>query len=424
MRIVALCGFAWEPKGTVRARAFPILHELANRGHQVTLLTIPYDNPQLSGVESVRDGVFMRALPLDSNFSKVLELPLRAIREIEALRPDVVHIFKPKGYAGAVATLLLGKRRLPVTIDCDDWEGWGGWNEAKQYPYLIKEYIDLQEKWLIRRADALTVASRVLRDRALRIGQRASQIFYAPNGVTGSQLEQLGEIAEMAPSQLKQELGLAGRQLILYAGHFEPPDEILFFCRSVVASLRAGAQLAFVGDGEEMPKVRQFFAALPDLPVRYFGRLPYEKYLRVIGAADVACFPYPDAPVYRAKCSARIIDYMACAKPVVTTNVGQNPEYIISGESGVLVDPHDEEKLSLALTSLMANADLRSTIGAHARKRISQLFTWNGGPVQECEQSYRAARHSFQSRRRSALATEVEPEKLDERSSNHHPTSL
>ena len=116
MRIVALCGFAWEPKGTVRARAFPMLQELARRGHQVTLLTIPYDNPKLSGAEFVQEGVPVRAIPLDAGFSKRIELPFRAVREIALLKPDVVHIFKPKGYAGAAAWLLI-RQGNPAGLD-------------------------------------------------------------------------------------------------------------------------------------------------------------------------------------------------------------------------------------------------------------------------------------------------------------------
>ena len=151
-----------------------------------------------------------------------------------------------------------------------------------------------------------------------------------------------------------------------------------------------------------MPKVRDFFAGHTDLAIHYFGRLPYEKYLRVIGAADITCFPYPDTPVYRAKCSARIIDYMACGKPVVTTNVGQNPEYIVSGESGMLVDPLDPQELSAALLALLGDPGRRHSLGSNARERISRYFVWDGEPVEQCEQAYQVAIASRGSRSNGA----------------------
>jgi glycosyltransferase involved in cell wall biosynthesis len=391
MRIVALSGFAWEPKGTARARAFPLLLELANRGHQVTLLTVPYDNPGLSGTEFVQEGITVRGVSLDFRMVKWCELPLRIAREIEALQPTIVHIFKPKGYAGAVAWLLLRRGRVPVCVDCDDWEGWGGWNELKRYPYLVKEYIDWQERDLTYRAHSLTVASRILFHRAVQMGRAESCTFYAPNGVSRSQLEQLDRIAAAESADFKRLLGLSQNTVIMYAGHFEPVDDILFFCRAVRPALASGATLVFVGEGKELPKVKQYFMQFPGSNIHYFGRLVYDKYLSVVGAADVACFPYPDTPVYRAKCSARIIDYMACGKPVLTTDVGQNAEYIVSGESGILVNPGAEEELSSAIMTLLGDESLRRRMGRAARERISRHFVWDRTPVEECEQAYQAA---------------------------------
>jgi glycosyltransferase involved in cell wall biosynthesis len=201
----------------------------------------------------------------------------------------------------------------------------------------------------------------------------------------------LGGIAAADTIEFKRELGLSTNPLILYAGHFEPTDDILFFCRGVTPALAAGATLALVGDGKEMSKVKDYFAAHPSFDIRYFGRLPYDKYLQVVGAADITCFPYPDTPVYRAKCSARIIDYMACGKPVVTSNVGQNPEYIVTGENGILVNPNDEAEFSSALAMLLNDQPLRRRLGLAARERIRRHFVWDGKPVEECEQAYEVA---------------------------------
>lgn len=57
MKILYLAGFAWEPKGTVRSRAFPLAVEMVRRGHEVTLLIAPYDNPAYSGQRFSSHGV-------------------------------------------------------------------------------------------------------------------------------------------------------------------------------------------------------------------------------------------------------------------------------------------------------------------------------------------------------------------------------
>ncbi len=57
MRIAFVSGFAWEPKGTARARAFPLAVELVNRGHEVAIFVTPYDNPSESGQKRQLEGV-------------------------------------------------------------------------------------------------------------------------------------------------------------------------------------------------------------------------------------------------------------------------------------------------------------------------------------------------------------------------------
>src|SRR6266478_5269377 len=183
MRIAFVCGFAWEPKGTARARAFPLAVELAGKGHEVTIFLVPYDNPSDSGQKREAGGV--RIVNVDVGEKPGLRhVPLlvkRLCAAIHRYSPEVVHAFKPKGYAGATCTWLLAKGCRSVVVDCDDWEGWGGWNDWKKYPWIVKEYIDLQEKWLIRRAPVVTTASRALQERVIKLRESSKGVFYIPN---------------------------------------------------------------------------------------------------------------------------------------------------------------------------------------------------------------------------------------------------
>jgi glycosyltransferase involved in cell wall biosynthesis len=391
MRIAAVAGFAWEPKGTVKARAFPMLASLVRRGHEVILITIPYDNPSMSGMEFAREGVEVVGLRLSAGPWKLFSAPHQAIKKIEAWSPDVVHVFKPKGYSGAIANLLLRRGQFPVCVDLDDWEGWGGWNEVKAYPWLVKEYIDRQERSLTARAHSVTAASRVLEKRALYSGQSGDRLFYVPNCVTRLHFDQLG-IAAASRRGAKERFGIpVNRGTILYAGHFEPADDVRFFCRAVKPALEFGAALILVGHGEELPTVREFFSSNPSLDVRYLGSLPSEQYLQALAAADITCFPYPDTPIYRAKCSARILDYLGAGTAVVTTNIGQNPEYIVNGVGGLLCPPGDEAAFSAALLLVLRDPALRETLGRAARQKIGEHFVWEDEAVSVCETAYEMA---------------------------------
>jgi len=57
MHVVYLAPFAYAPKATVSARMMPMAAALVRRGHRVTILIPPYDNPAESGRLWVHEGV-------------------------------------------------------------------------------------------------------------------------------------------------------------------------------------------------------------------------------------------------------------------------------------------------------------------------------------------------------------------------------
>ena len=391
MNLTYVCGFAWEPKGTVRARAFPLAEEMVRRGHDVTLIIAPYDNLADSGREFEANGVQVVNLKIANGAPATLaKVPGDLVRTIQRSNPDLVHVFKPKGFAGMAASWLLLKNQRPVIIDCDDWEGWGGWNELKDYPWAMKEFIDLQERWLIRKAAAVTVASNALRDRAAELRMNPREIYYLPNGPTSKQLELSERMLRGSAADYKKRLGFSEIPTVLYAGHFDPADDVMFFCRAMAkVAAKHAISIAFAGNGPELGKVRSFAADHPQLKARFFEGMRYENYAELVCAADVCAFPYPDTQVYRAKCSARIIDYMLYAKPIVSTSVGQNAEYIINENSGLLTRAGDQIEFEQALARLIEDAALRQRLGANARARLLERFLWRGAAGDTCENAYR-----------------------------------
>jgi glycosyltransferase involved in cell wall biosynthesis len=392
MRIAFVCGFAWEPKGTVRARAFPLGAELVKRGHEVTMFLVPYDNPAESGKEYTSNGVRIVNVQVSKTpgLRHVPGTVRRLCSAVQSCSADVVHVFKPKGYAGAAGSLLLMKGRRSLVLDCDDWEGWGGWNDVKSYPWLAKEYIDRQEKWLIRRAPGVTAASRVLERRAAELRGSSEGVFYIPNCGASRDLDTASQAAPSNPRDgSKHSFGLPDGPAIFYGGQFDAADDIMFFCRTAErAARRFGATIVFAGEGPQLSDVQNFFTQRQGVAVRFFPRLPYPQFLQLVAAADVAAFPFPDTPIYRAKCSARIVDYMSMGKAVVTTAVGQNTDYIEDGVSGILAPPGDEAGFGRELERLLADRQLRSRLGQNARQRIHAAFSWNGPPADHCLAAY------------------------------------
>lgn len=117
MKIVFLAPFGIRPKGTLIARMLPLAAEVQARGHQVTIIAPPYTNPEDSGlVETVRGVRLVNIHLAPKGVIGTLQMAWRMLRGAMAEKPDLIHLFKPKGYGGVAAMLLLWLRRCGVQL--------------------------------------------------------------------------------------------------------------------------------------------------------------------------------------------------------------------------------------------------------------------------------------------------------------------
>ncbi len=351
----------------------------------------PYDNLKYSGRQWMNEGVQVSNVTVGSSPLSYPQALASLVRSVDSYNPDLIHIFKPKGFAGAAGTYLLLKSKYPIALDCDDWEGWGGWNEGKPYPWIVKEYIDRQEHWMMRAAPVVTVASRALQARVSKVRKNGSDVYYVPNCAAAQGNLAAQQFARSRPqAETRRAFGLSGSLFIFYSGHFERSEDASFFCQSAAEVARQNnASIVFVGEGPFLPIIRQFFVSPARAKAYFFPRLDYSRFVQLISACDVTAFPYPDDGVHRAKCSARILDYMAMEKPVLTSDLGENREYIVDGESGFLTAPGNEREFAEKLDVLLKNPGLRARMGKCAAERVREKFQWKGHPLQQCLAAYR-----------------------------------
>lgn len=373
MNIVMLGSFAMSPKGTVAQRALPLARALARRGHRVTLLVPPYDNPREAGRVSMDGGV--RVEGLVSRLGMAGWVPA-LVRRALAFRPDVVHAFKPVGPTG-VATLLLA-HRVPVVLDLDDWEGWRGFAGTPGTPAAIAAVLELQERVVPRVARQLTVASRALRHRELRRGRSSATIHYLPNCVDPA------TIADDPPSRdavnaFRVLAGAGERPIVLYLGHV-PPVNDLDLAAAALAPLAEGGhdfRWVLVGDGPGLATLRARLPLALDERTRFVGRVERAMLRAAFAASRLELVPARDTPINRAKCAMKVVDALAAGLPVVAPAVGQHREYIVHGLTGLLTPVGDQRALTEAVRRLLDDPALAARLGAAAAERMRQAYTWD-----------------------------------------------
>lgn len=87
-----------------------------------------------------------------------------------------------------------------------------------------------------------------------------------------------------------------------------------------------------------------------------------------IQSFDVGIMPLPDEPWERGKCGYKLIQYMACGKPVIASPVGVNKGIVENGVNGYLVSSEDE--WVEAFTNLYNYPDMAVNIGRQNRSKV------------------------------------------------------
>jgi glycosyltransferase involved in cell wall biosynthesis len=376
MNIVFLAPFGIRPKGTVIARMLPLAAALQELGHRVTIIAPPYTNPEDAGRDEVLRGVLLRNVRLGPG-GRALSAPAvawRMYRAAMAEQPDLVHLFKPKGYGGLAALLLRClQRKLPLWVDTDDWEGKGGMNELHSYSSLEKRIYAWQERSLLALADGVTVASRALEDLVRRLGVSGQRLLYLPNCVDPLPVGD-GRAA-------RQQLGIADNipVVLLYTRFFEFDQPLLYALCGEIMKRSPGCRLLVVGKGvngeEQALQTAANSLGFADRLIMA-GWVEAAQIPDLLAAGDVTIYPFRDDLVNRTKCPAKLTELMLAERAVVADRVGQLAEYIQDGESGLLCSPGDWLGMADRVVSLLEQVEPRHALGVAARVRVLNDFAW------------------------------------------------
>ena len=385
MRLVFLAPFGIRPKGTLQARMLPLAKALQLRGHDLEIIAPPYTNPEDAGLVEEVEGVTVRNVTLGPAIGPLV-VPLVAWRMLRGAvdqQPDLIHLFKPKGYGGLAAMLLLllracGLRMPRLVVDSDDREGSGGMNDQHPYSWPEKRLFAFQEQRLTRWADGVTLASRALESLAWSMGARPARTLYLPNGPL---LRTAGDRL-----QGRQRFGIPPDVpvLLLYTRFFEFSQQRLHQVLERLWEQLPHLKLLVVGRGTQGEEQALEQAAL-SIGFRQnlvlAGWQEPQDLPDCLAAADAAIYPFDDTLINRTKCPAKLAELAAAGMPVAAERVGQVADYLIHNESGLLVEAGNAEGLAAAALQLLTDRELACRLGAAAADRLRAEFSWDAAAL-------------------------------------------
>ena len=145
--------------------------------------------------------------------------------------------------------------------------------------------------------------------------------------------------------------------------------EVLFEAAALLLAEFPTLKVLVAGDGPERARLEEGARRLGVANTVLFLGIRRDV-PAVLAAVDVAVLSsdYEGSPL-------SVMEYMAAAKPVVSTRVGGVPELVAEDVHGLLVEPRDPEALAEAVARLLRDPALAKRLGAVGRKRQQREFS-------------------------------------------------
>ncbi|HEY6332469.1 MAG TPA: glycosyltransferase, partial [Blastocatellia bacterium] len=135
----------------------------------------------------------------------------------------------------------------------------------------------------------------------------------------------------------------------------------------------------FIGDGDQRPAAEAIIESGGASGVTTFlGRVPHDQAPSYLDACDILVSPHvkmPDGSEFFGS-PTKLFEYLAMAKPVIGSRLGQIGSLIVDGYNGLLIPAGDSRALAEAIDRLAGDQSLRSELGEHARETVASNYTW------------------------------------------------
>ncbi|MEZ4502007.1 MAG: glycosyltransferase family 4 protein [Dehalococcoidia bacterium] len=346
---------------------------LAARGHEVTLVAISED--RRGSFEETTDGAvrIIHSPDLLKGQGRTGWDPWDALRRMKWLRGQKYDIAHAVDARPAVALPALYARRATgaaVVADWTDWFGRGGTSAERTglASKVIAPFETYFEEHFHPRADGNIAISRALYDRAVSIGIPEDRLLRLPPGCDPDQIPLVDKHEARAKFGLPDDGVLIG-----YLGNIYQADaDLLSDAMQRIGHEHADARLLMIGS----------FRATMAPELADSGRLLSSGYVEpedlagYLAACDFFVLPLNNTLANRGRWPSKINDYMAAARPTVSTSVGDLATIFQQADIGRLAQPEPED-LARALATMIEERAAWERQGATARHLAETEYSWS-----------------------------------------------
>ena len=242
---------------------------------------------------------------------------------------------------------------------------------ARSLRYRLSQKL---EDYVVHRADAVVGISQSILDELKNRKTNPAKLFHVPNGV---------DVEKFAPVSrdevLATGLGLGSEPVLGFIGSLYRWEGVAWLVHAVTELRRRGTacKLLIVGDGEEMPAVREAVRELHAKDyIQILGRVPHDDIERYYSVIDVLVYPRHSIRLTELVTPLKPLEAMALGKAILGSDVGGIRELVQPEKTGVLYRADNVEDFCVQAQRLLAQTSLRRKLGEESRQFILREKDW------------------------------------------------
>jgi glycosyltransferase involved in cell wall biosynthesis len=284
---------------------------------------------------------------------------------------DVIHAHNPPDtlWAAALPWRLVGKKFIFDHHDLCPELYRSRYGAEHDFVARVLQWIEWGN---LRLANVLIATNESYKEIQMKRGGRsAEEIFVVRNGPNQGRMQ----VACPSPR-----LRAMNKPILAYIGSLNPQDGVDYLLRSlkhlVYDLKRDDFYCVIMGSGDSLQDLRDLAKSLNlDKFVELTGWISDADLQANLAAADICLDPDPSSPLNDVSTWIKVMEYMACSKPIVTFDLKETR--YSAKEAAVYVPCNDELAFARATAALMDDPALREAMGRFGRERVERVLQWS-----------------------------------------------